>query len=464
MNKKLLLIILMLTLFVSGNIFAQTDFSASAKSRATGGEFTSDSDKVNAKDIFDIKRTFFSAGYMPTLTSGGVYDGEATASANAGTMNGFWAMPIGKTMMIGLAGEYKMYATKTDASTASDNRAEVYNENSAFNIRPVFQWNNIAFHYRIFRSGSSVTETTTTSSLDSKIVTDGALWEHEIGFAYKAKAFTIYVPVGAIIDMNRSTTKWTNTSIDQSVNSTVQNEVGSVAIYFNPEVVIPLKRGPLTQFKVGLEAKFDVYNSGEYTEAVYTNTTSGLTTTHTIEYEDLSASDFNLYFTPTLEWNVSKGKIDFALEPTIGLMYAHTNLGTYSTTTDGEVSLNQDVKGYVNYATPYFDIVIGSLVRPIEWFEIRASLHYGIYWQNIIETTGYSIQDGGYSGSSYKFLSEFNVCTGFGFILDDDLFIDVYIQAGKSSEELANGYISSSSGSGDLFEITAYGAQFSYRF
>lgn len=36
----------------------------SAKKRATAGEFSSDSDKLNAKNVFDLNRTIFSAGYM----------------------------------------------------------------------------------------------------------------------------------------------------------------------------------------------------------------------------------------------------------------------------------------------------------------------------------------------------------------------------------------------------------------
>lgn len=37
----------------------------SAVKRATAGEFSTDSDKLNAKDVFDLNRTIFSAGYVP---------------------------------------------------------------------------------------------------------------------------------------------------------------------------------------------------------------------------------------------------------------------------------------------------------------------------------------------------------------------------------------------------------------
>ncbi len=466
MNKILILICLMLTVYTS-SVFGQTAFSASAKSRATGGEFTSDSDKVSAKDIFDINRTFFSTGYMPSLTSAGIYDGEAGVGVNAGTMNAFWAMPINKTMTVGFAGEYKMYSTKTDSwTTAAEDRTETYNENSTFNLRPVFMWNNFGFHYRISRGVGATTRTvqTTTTGYDYEKVFDEAEWQHEIGFAYKAKTFTVYVPVGVIIDNNYTTVKSTNTSTSEIVNSTTQSSAGFVAMYINPEFTMPLKRGPMTEFTVGLDAKFDVYNSGKYTGGTYTNVTSGTTTSLTVEYEDQVAVDFNAHFTPKFEWVISKGKIDFAVEPTVGLMYAHTNLGTYSSTENGVVSPNENVKSYANYAIPYLDVAVASLIRPVAWFEIRAGINYGIYWQNTIITTGYTIKDGGYDEQHYDFHSVFNAYTGFGFIFGTDFFIDIYIQAGRSSEGLANGYTSSSSYTSELFHINSYGAQISYRF
>ena len=39
----------------------------SAVKRATAGEFSTDSDKLNAKDVFDLNRTIFSAVLTPVI-------------------------------------------------------------------------------------------------------------------------------------------------------------------------------------------------------------------------------------------------------------------------------------------------------------------------------------------------------------------------------------------------------------
>ena len=149
MNKKLILILICLTAF--GTAFAQTDFTDSAKSKATAGTITSDSDNVNANDIYDIERTFFSAGYQPALTVGN--------DNSMGDMSAFWAMPINETMTVGIAGEYTMMADRTETSTIGTIVANgvdtgiILNEDSTFNIRPVFKFGAFAFSYRIARQG-----------------------------------------------------------------------------------------------------------------------------------------------------------------------------------------------------------------------------------------------------------------------------------------------------------------------
>ena len=53
---------------ISAYVFAQGNdtftLDNSAVKRATAGQFDTDSDKVKSKDIFDLQRSFFSAGYL----------------------------------------------------------------------------------------------------------------------------------------------------------------------------------------------------------------------------------------------------------------------------------------------------------------------------------------------------------------------------------------------------------------
>ena len=72
LNILILLCILSAYSFAQLSVNMQTmidNLDMSAKKRATAGEFSSDSDKLNAKNVFDLNRTIFSAGYVPNLNS-----------------------------------------------------------------------------------------------------------------------------------------------------------------------------------------------------------------------------------------------------------------------------------------------------------------------------------------------------------------------------------------------------------
>ncbi len=485
MNKILILISLTFVLFTS-SVFAQTDFSESGKSRSTAGQYSSDSDNLSAKDIYSIEKTFFSAGYMPALTYAGSYSGTTSSSAvpsaslHNGTMSGFWAMPINDSMTIGFSGEYQMYAYKTDSATESTlnstlSRTETYNEYSKFNLRPVFKWNDLAFHYRLSRAagltGTTINKTTAISdgeqtSYSTTVNENNAGgWEHEIGVSYKTQAFQIYVPVGVILDMNATTIKSTNVTVSgDGENSLTQSDTedGYARIYIKPEFIMPFKMGPMYQLKAGLDLAFDVYRNRAGVDT-YTNyvTSSG---TQTVKYEDQGYVEFDVYAGTSLEWSIAGNKIDFSIDPSIGLQYIHSNPGTYTITTDS-VAASPVTSSYTNIVTPHVDVAIGSLYRPVEWFELRAGLSYGMNWENTIITTAYSTinQDGGYSEAKYEFYSTFGAYLGFGFVLGEDFNLDIYVQGGNNID-LANGGSYNATSYTTLTTITACGAQMTWRF
>ncbi len=530
--KKLILISLVLATFAS-SAFAQTfSFSDSAKSRATAGEFGSDSDDVNAKDIYGIERTFFSAGYLPALSGSGAYFGDGdetsigTTGDSVGTMSAFWAMPLSDSMTIGFAGEYKMNAYKSETSgigsvsayTATDSTGLIYGtqntyENSAFNLMPVFRMGNLAFHYRLSRgltdantSKESVWSTITDEKLyDSTVVNSSSVWEHELGVSFKTDAFQIYVPVGVTLDFDSITTKSTNinTAGTTTVITDSSAENGSVVdvatLYINPQFIMPLEMGPMSQIKIGLDMSFDIYGgTGRSTKSVTETTTvteNNATekdytevkteTTETL-YSGMANVQFDLYFNPSLGWTTWEDKVDFVVDPTIGVKYGHVNGGTYKSTSETTYSYSgslddvdkkdnvSSVTGengttttsYDNTVTPYFDVAVGTLVRPIEWLELRAGLSYGMYWYNEISSTSYSPVDGGtMSNADYTFVSAFNAFGGVGFIFGEDFFIDVYLQAGNASANSESLALDQSPTTSDsLFSINAYGVQLSYRF
>ncbi len=517
MNKKLILIGLMLTTFVSSAFAQMMSFSESAKSRATAGEFTSDSDNVSAKDIFDIEKMFFSAGYLPALNGAGAYAGDASDNytgtlgnggswdtSSMGTVSAFWAMPINDMITVGLAGEYQMLAKKTETADDSTSVANAFDttqnfgEYSAFNLRPVFKYGDFAFHYRISRGlGGSVKTIDTTLAITSgdelykstTVDDDAVVWQHEIGLAYNASAFKVYLPVGVEIVSDKKTTGTTNHlgqsyddddywNSEYSYSTTYTGtEADYATLYISPEVVIPFEMGPMYQITVGLDMSFQLYKNNQSTSTNHyvddtTGADSGSVTR--VMYEDQAYNSFDLYVNPSFAWSLAGGKVDVAIDPTIGLNYAYSNSGRYATYTkttlgSGNASYTGssiDSTEYDNFVTPYLNVVVGTLARPVEWFELRAGVEYGLNWYNQITTKSYVPDinmDGNYTTSNYTFASAFNVYGGFGFIIGEHFFIDAYLQMGQDTT-LAFDNEDQVDTSSSFIENLAYGVQLSYRF
>ncbi len=475
--RKLFLIAFMLSVFMS-SIFAQTimnsvSFSESAKSRATSSILSSDSDYLSAKDIFQIERAFFSAGYLPALTYGGsVLTGDSSSSM--GTMSAFWAMPIDKTLTVGFSGEYQMNATKTDTVSESytgtpfENytgdalyRTENYVEASGFKLRPVVKWgDNLAFHYALSRSiddYDKTIHTITTADDDKKLVynreyvVNNPSWQHEIGVAYKADKFTLYVPLGMSIDMG-------GTILVQTIDSTSGTELTSstnivrdtIYVYLNPEFVIPFEAGSITQLRTGLNTTFRPYDA--YGARIETDTSGNVSTT--LYSKDQGYACLNPYFTPTFEWKTLEDKISMIVEPTVGFTFAYDNDGLWEDSVDDSI--------YDIHLVPYLNINLASTISVAQWFELRAGISYGMTWKNTITTILYSDNSKkDYSELEYQFYSTFGVYTGFGFIVGEDFFIDVYMQAGNGATVALEQEASTST---SLFNINAYGVELSYRF
>ncbi len=475
MNKKLILIILMLASFTLG-AFGQTDFASSAKSMATVGEFSSSSDDVVANKIANVKDTFLSFDYQSQLVG-------------VGTISTFWANPIRHNMTLGIAGEYTINSLRSEDYTITDtglvSTSQMLDENSSFNFRPVFRYYNFGLHYRISRNGNKtkdiIKETDVISgdllNNETKEV-DGSLWEHEFAVYYENDSFNMYIPVGVIMNMNSSKTISTNingTTITELISngrnlSDNSDGIGSVSLYVNPEFAIPMETGAMTQIKIGFNSAFDIYNSGNAYEITESITTDSSTTETLIVAE--SKEQYNLalavYVNPSLEWSAWENKMDMALDITGGVKYAYNNSGVLTTTTtitkDGATTTDVDepsISKYNSIISPYFDIAFGSLIRPFNWLEIRTGVAYGFEWLNSIDTTSYHLVGGGNINTANSAItSSVDIAAGVGFIIGQDFFIDAYMQAGRSVD-VADDF---SSTTVKEFGLTSLGAQLTYRF
>lgn len=468
MNKRLVFSFFIFATLLS-HAFAQTSLISSAKDMATVGEFSDDADNVVANYIGDIDNSFFSLVYQ---------QGDSVGI--------FGAVALGDHLTFGLAGEYSFSSLKTesyDVGTSTITTGKVFDESSSFNIRPVFKYYNMGFHYRIFRGGSDSTTFSEVSSISSgditdysRVITDGAQWEHEVAFYYDNSMLNVYVPVGIIINENDSTTRSTNisgtttTEVFSEGRTTGYNDsdVGTIKLYLNPKFVKTLEAGPLYQVAVGLNSSIDVYNTGSAyssTTTVIDSDTSTTTMTKIVaKSEDQFEFGADLYVNPSLAWTISDKKIDLALDVTAGIKYEYSNSGLVTTTTTvtdtDPVIDDPSSESYTNTISPYLDIAFGSLIRPFSWLELRTGVACGFEWANEINTLEYySVSDDKVHTVDYALLSSFDIAAGVGITIVEGFVIDAYIQVGQSVT-LEDDFSTTTSS----FGISSWGAQMSYKF
>ena len=478
----------------------------SAKKRATAGEYSSDSDNLNAKDVFDLNRTIFSAGYVPGLNSSG-----------NSTIQAFFGIPImDNAMYFGIAGFYTMNETRNDYFNGNtvgnttilplptDVPTMYLGKNvmsgSAFAIRPVLKINDMfSLHFLIARGGNRQAVEGYTS-LDpynsSKSYTaitnlsDASQWVYEVAAGLKFGDLKVKIPVRVTVNGDGTGAFANEYGIVKSYNDAAGSETTTITASTNrtgtgannypihlsvsPEVSIPLQAGPMNTMTIALSAGGDVYGADNksYTKSENNNKTDAGTSIDTTITEttqkDMLNMNFDLNAYPTLEWSLADGRVDLIMEPTIGLRVNVTNVGnqTSKTTTSSTGPGSTPTEEYTTITvdktsdietTPYVSLPIGTLFRPVEWFEFRAGLKYELGFK----MNNYSIETlGGAKGKqfNYEFTSTMNLYTGMGFIVGEDFFIDLFLAAATGTRDYVN-----TGASGNLLSIDSWGAQLTYR-
>lgn len=492
--KKLILILTALCITFSYS-FAQIptanmntfidNLDSSAVKRATAGEFSTDSDKLNAKDVFDLNRTIFSAGYVPGLNSS-----DSTA------VQAFFGVPIlNNAMYFGVAGVYSMNETRVDynpySATPSQNGITLGKEvttGSTFAIRPVFKINDmVSIHYLIARGNSKQVNEGYTSFIDDKNLsvitntTGNSQWVHEVAVGLVFGEMKLKIPVRLTINETGGTyTKnYTLTKTDISAYGTTESETGTTNTSNNPmnlsiapEFYMPLAAGPMTGLNFGLTLGFDIYGMGEKSDS-YTTTkntyvdpntpateTKNSTVTNQESVFNMNA-DINAY--PTLEWSLADNRVRLIMEPKVGLAINVTNAGNVKVVekteitdqTTLETTTTSGAKSSLVVTTPYIELPFGTAFKPVDWFEFRAGVSYRL---GFAMTSGsYEALTGGkYKSFNYAFESTMNLFTGMGFIVGEDFFIDLFLAARA-------GTAGTTTPSPSLLGIDSWGAQLSYR-
>lgn len=461
------------------------NLDSSAVKRATAGEFSTDSDKLNAKDVFDLNRTIFSAGYVPGFNSS-----DSTA------VQAFFGVPIlNNAMYFGVAGVYSMNETRVDynpySANASQNGITLGKEvttGSTFAIRPVFKINDmVSIHYLIARGNSKQVNEGYTSFIDDKNLsaitntTGNSQWVHEVAVGLVFGEMKLKIPVRLTInDAGNSYSKQytltktdvPNVSSSESQSGTTNTGNNTMNLSIAPEFSMPLVAGPMTGLNFGLTLGFDIYGMGQ--KSAYYSTYKNTPVNGTATEEKRSAvtnqegvfnmnADVNAY--PTLEWSLADDRVRLVMEPKVGLAINVTNAGNVKTVakteTTGQTATESTAtsggKSSLIVTTPYVELPFGTAFKPVDWFEFRAGVSYRL---------GFAMTTGSYealTGGKYKtfnynngFESTMNLFTGMGFIVGEDFFIDLYLAARA-------GNTATTTPSPSLLGIDSWGAQLSYR-
>lgn len=473
----------------------------SAKKRATAGEFSSDSDKLNAKNVFDLNRIIFSAGYVPNLNS----------SSNQ-VIQAFFGVPIlNNAMYFGFAGAYAMserrsdYANPTGAGTALNSYylAKNVTTASSFAIRPVLKINDmVSIHYMIARGGVKSSTNGYTSYIDGdnlRVITNSLAnteWVHEVAVGLKFGEMKLNIPIAVYIENNNYIKNYsktisgnfineTNYSNTETITGSTNGGYSPISLVLSPEFSMPLVSGPMTGITVGLVLGFDVYNPYKKTTSYTNATTDSITSTSTtsttnrttdnkstvVTEDKMFGMDFDINFYPTLQWSLSDNRVQLIMEPKVGVKLNVLNRGNRTTTykVDGNTydgatdtpnssenaTINQNKISTVT-TTPYVSLPIGTVLRPVNWFEFRAGLSYSLDFEMKNISTEY-LAGGKSKKFSYGFKSYMELFTGIGFIIGEDFFIDLFLAAGTR-------FAGSTTTAGkSIFDIDAWGAQLSYR-
>lgn len=461
------------------------NLDSSAVKRATAGEFSTDSDKLNAKDVFDLNRTIFSAGYVPGFNSS-----DSTA------VQAFFGVPIlNNAMYFGVAGVYSMNETRVDynpySATPSQNGITLGKEvttGSTFAIRPVFKINDmVSIHYLIARGNSKQVNEGYTSfdpanDKNFSAITNTAgnsQWVHEVAVGLVFGEMKLKIPVRLTInDAGNSYSKQytltktdvPNVSSSESQSGTTNTGNNTMNLSIAPEFSMPLVAGPMTGLNFGLTLGFDIYGMGQKSAyySTYKNTPVNGTT---VERKQSAVTnqegvfnmnaDINAY--PTLEWSLADNRVRLIMEPKVGLAINVTNAGNVKVVekteitdqTTLETTTTSGAKSSLVQIIPYIELPIGTAFKPVDWFEFRAGVSYRL---------GFAMTTGSYealTGGKYKtfnynngFESTMNLYTGMGFIVGEDFFIDLYLAARAGNATTT---------SPSLLGIDSWGAQLSYR-
>lgn len=453
--------ILILTMLValSANLFAQLtpltfvdSVAGSLRNQSTAGLFDSDSDDIQASEIWDLDRSFLSLGqeFSTTWRTGAAF-----------------GVAISPSLYFGVTGTFTINETFTKSQNRepsvllgepTDNLVKTFTSSSPFVVTGALGLNKtMGLHYTLSRVGTDVMTDTVNDALADSTTKNSrkinkkdyaANWLNELAFAMKLdNGMEFNIPVGVIIALDETYTKTVTdiggikTTIESNNNelqgTTPVAERSSVNIYFNPDFTMPLDLGAFNQIEFGVNANFAVSTNLNKIDSKSTGGTD--TTTKRAankEYKDIT---WGLYAQPTFEWNLFNNQLNFIIEPKLDFTMTTFSTGKVQKTVIDNVDQALTAVEVITYTSyvPSLEVPAGVAYRPVEWFEFRVGLNFlanmGIDDNDADATTTTDV-----IALKYAPTTETIVTAGFGFIISEDFFIDLGFRSNSNSFSLNN--------------------------
>ncbi|MEI0612745.1 hypothetical protein [Brachyspira pilosicoli] len=468
-NAKIFIIFIII--FSFSNLFSQNLYTTkdiifnldnSAVKRSTAYQMSSYSDKLMSKDIFDLDRTLFSGMYAPSFKNG---------MQNAAQL--YFGIPIkDNEMYFGIGGAFSI-----DSQNMNYNReyipvldrviiGEEKNLDTSFAIRPVFKINDmVSIHYLLAKSGGYYfnqgytyyhqTNANNYGNLTNNIT--NSQWYNEIAVAINFNNdMRLNLPIAIVVN-NYSQSYTTNNSTKdtlshQYINTATNSFDNSVRLLFYPEFMMPLVAGPLQKLTFNLGLEFDLYKDNQ-NRFILNSTNISPNEIDKVINGSLAKSNqtynlnmsFDISAAPTLEWNIIDRVIKLTTEPRLGLRLDITNLGTTyvmsntydnvnNTIDEGNLIATGDILHNAISIIPYLEIPVGTTIKPLEWFEIRAGIKYGID-MNIYSLYRETSEKEIIETLETDFVSKLGMYAGLGFSWKDRLFLDLFLDLAVTSKQ-----------------------------
>ncbi|MEI0579949.1 hypothetical protein [Brachyspira pilosicoli] len=468
-NAKIFIIFIIMFSFsslFSQNLYTTKDIifnlDNSAVKRSTAGQISSYSDKLMSKDIFDLDRTLFSGMYAPSFKNG-----------MQNTAQLYFGIPIkDNDMYFGIGGAFSI-----DSQNMNYNREYVpvldrviigkeKNLDTSFAVRPVFKINDmVSIHYLLAKSGGYYinqgytyyhqTNVNNYATLTNNIT--NSQWYNEIAVAINFNNdMRLNLPIAIAVN-NYSQNYITNNSTKdtlshQYINTSTNSFDNSVRLLFYPEFMMPLVAGPLQKLTFNLGLEFDLYKDNQ-NRFVLNSTNISPNEIDKVINGSLAKSNqtynlnmsFDISAAPTLEWNIIDRVIKLTTEPRIGLRLDITNLGTTYVMSNTYNNVNNTIDEDNLIATgdilhnaisiiPYIEIPVGTAIKPLEWFEIRAGIKYGVD-MNIYSLYRETAEKEIIETLETDFVSKLGMYAGLGFSWKDRLFFDLFLDLAVTSKQ-----------------------------